>query len=214
MRVRGVRRHGESGGATPRTPEYRAWRGMMQRCYLPTLSNYDRYGGRGIRVCERWREPGRGFENFVADVGRRPSSAHSLDRINTHGDYEPGNVRWATPEQQQGNRTISRVVTFRGETLHLCEWARRLGVPHGRLVGRLKGGWDIERALTEPERAAFRPTTADGVLVHEAAARHGGLKKLAAVIGVDASTLSAARRGRKQLSAATRAAVIAAKEEV
>jgi hypothetical protein len=85
------------------TPEYTAWNGMKNRCYRRKTWNYPRYGGRGIRVCKRWLGAN-GFVNFLADMGYRPSPAHSLDRVNNDGNYEPSNCRWATPKEQANNR--------------------------------------------------------------------------------------------------------------
>jgi hypothetical protein len=84
-----------------RTPEYYSWSHMIYRCENPKANRYDRYGGRGITVCERWRHS---FENFLADMGNRPSPQHTLDRINSDGNYEPANCRWATWKQQANNR--------------------------------------------------------------------------------------------------------------
>lgn len=86
------------------TPEYTCWGSMRHRCRNPKSSKYADYGGRGISVCERWNS----FENFLADMGRRPTPAHSLDRINNDGNYEPGNCRWATPKEQMNNRRAHR----------------------------------------------------------------------------------------------------------
>ena len=98
--------HGESnrGGRAIPSPEYRAWKGMKERCLSPKHKSYSRYGGRGIKVCDRWLhgdgELG-GFECFLVDIGRKPTTRHSLDRFpNNDGNYEPGNVRWATPSEQ------------------------------------------------------------------------------------------------------------------
>ncbi len=91
-----VTKHGKCG-----SPEYRSWRGMLTRCYRQKGEHWRWYGERGIKVCDRWR---RSFENFLADVGHKPSPKHSLDRIDNDGNYEPGNVRWATPKQQANNR--------------------------------------------------------------------------------------------------------------
>lgn len=98
-----MRTHGHAGrGACGRSPTYNSWRGMNERCYYPAHPFYGQYGGRGIRVCERWRGRG-GFENFLADVGVRPVGL-TLDRVEVDGDYEPGNVRWATKFEQRWNR--------------------------------------------------------------------------------------------------------------
>ena len=84
-----------------RVTEYTIWAGMKDRCYRPRNHKYPRYGGRGISVCDRWRDS---FEAFLADMGRRPSRGHSIDRINNDGNYEPGNCRWATAIEQVHNR--------------------------------------------------------------------------------------------------------------
>lgn len=83
-----------------RTPVYRAWVAMLQRCTNPNLPGYSEYGGRGITVCERWRD----FVNFNADMGAKPTPKHSLDRIDNNGNYEPDNCRWSTPKEQINNQ--------------------------------------------------------------------------------------------------------------
>jgi len=94
------RRHGE-GMNGKETPEYRAWTNMLSRCRNPNHKMYPDYGGRGISVCKRWELA---YENFLTDVGRRPTEFHSIDRINNDGNYEPGNVRWATYQEQNRNQ--------------------------------------------------------------------------------------------------------------
>jgi hypothetical protein len=96
---RHTRTHGMNG-----TPEYRAWDSMLTRCNNPKSKPYPRYGGRGIKVCDRWRK----FENFLADMGPRPSKDLSLDRIDNDGNYEPGNCRWATIKEQNNNKSNCR----------------------------------------------------------------------------------------------------------
>jgi hypothetical protein len=135
--------HGGSG-----TPEYRVWAALIQRCRNSNDSAYQNYGERGIRVCDRWGS----FENFMADMGERPSPDHSIDRINNDGNYEPGNCRWATMAEQSRNTRVNVLITHDGETLCVAEWAERYGIPQERLNGRLKSGWDFEKAVSTPPR--------------------------------------------------------------
>jgi hypothetical protein len=126
--------------------------GMIQRCYNSTAISYERYAARGITVCDRWRfgENGkRGLECFIEDMGDPPSSAHSLDRINNDGNYEPSNCRWATRQEQQNNRRSNALITFNGRTQTLAQWARELGLNYEMLhkrIGELK--WSPEAAFT------------------------------------------------------------------
>jgi hypothetical protein len=120
---------------------------MIQRCENPNHRSFHRYGGRGIFVCPAWRSS---FDLFIRDAGRRPSYAHSLDRIDNDGGYEPGNVRWATRKEQSRNSSVIRWLTLRGETMPLTDWAKRLGVPGQTITTRLARGWPVERALTQP----------------------------------------------------------------
>ena len=139
-------RHGEaSSGQRPASLEYVTWRAIIARCEEATSISYRYYGARGISVCVRWRAS---FSAFLADVGRRPSPRHSLDRFpNRDGNYEPGNVRWATQKQQQRNKSSNHRVLFRGEELCLSELAERCGVLQGTIAQRLRLGWTIEEAV-------------------------------------------------------------------
>ena len=128
------------------SPEYSVWRSMVRRCHDTDNISYPRYGGRGITVCERWRS----FEAFFEDMGKRPSSKYSIDRIDNDGNYEPSNCRWATYFQQNNNTRFNRRITHAGETLTVSQWAGRIGIKVGTLWERLNSGWSIERALSEP----------------------------------------------------------------
>lgn len=146
--------HGESSNSLGKvTPEYRAWSGMIQRCHSPRHRSYKHYGARGIRVCDSWR---RSYPNFLRDVGRRPSSSHSLDRIKNELGYEPGNVRWATDTQQNNNTRRNLRITARGETKTLAEWATKLGVPYYRLHSRLELGWAAEDIVGRNKTKAIK----------------------------------------------------------
>jgi hypothetical protein len=102
------------------------WNGMINRCYSERNISYSNYGGRGIKVCGLWKNS---FEEFYKDMGPRPSPKHSLDRINTYGNYEPGNCRWATSLEQGENRRTNVMITHDGKTQSLTKWARDYGVP-------------------------------------------------------------------------------------
>ncbi len=126
--------------------EHRTWVRMRWRCTNPNCDSYPHYGGRGIRICERWSV----FENFLADVGNAPSKTHSIDRIDVNGNYCPENCRWATPMEQCNNRRSSRFLTHDGQTKTVTEWARYLGVDKGTIFARLRLGWSVDKALMTP----------------------------------------------------------------
>ena len=129
------------------TPEYNSWQKMIQRCANPEDPSYPNYGGRGIRVCDRWQSS---FVAFLSDMGRRPSARMTLERKDTNGNYEPDNCCWATRREQNINQRRSIYLTLGGERLHLTEWAERLGVQPKTLRARLRSGWCDERVLTTP----------------------------------------------------------------
>lgn len=130
-----------------KTPEYTTWAAMIQRCENSKNKWFDRYGGRGITVCEKWRV----FENFFADMGARPEGG-TLDRINNNGNYEPSNCRWTTMEEQIRNREVTKRLEFRGESKPLAEWAEIVGIPRKIVKDRLLAGWTVYDALTKPMR--------------------------------------------------------------
>jgi hypothetical protein len=134
------------------TPEHKAWIAMIGRCYETSNTSYPRYGGRGIGVCDRWRYS---FESFLSDLGPKPSPKHSLDRIDNTRGYEVGNVRWATAHEQANNRSSNRMIEWRGETKTMAEWARETGTPWYMIQKRLRVGWPIGRAMTEPRHGSW-----------------------------------------------------------
>jgi len=137
-----------ASGDGPLTPERIAHRDMHCRCYRSKHPEYPNYGARGITVCKQWRN---NFPMFIADMGPRPSAKHSLDRIDNNGNYEPGNCRWATLTEQNRNQRSNHILTFRGRTLCIAEWAEVTGICDGTLYSRItKQGWTTERALTTP----------------------------------------------------------------
>lgn len=135
--------HGHTRGRGT-TAEFRSWCAMKQRCHDANSTKFHLYGARGIVVCDRWRES---FEDFLADVGARPSATHTLGRVDNNGNYEPGNVRWETLEEQANNRRNNRVIEHVGERLTLAQWAARLGMDASRLHSRLHRGWPVPLAF-------------------------------------------------------------------
>ena len=141
--------HGKS-----RTAEYKIWHHMIRRCDVRSHKFFKNYGGRGIKVCDRWRD----FASFYEDMGPRPSPKHTIDRKDNDGDYEPRNCRWATRWQQNQNTRKSVIIEHDGECHSMSEWARRLGMSRQTLRLRLKNGWSVEDALTPKgtRRAHYR----------------------------------------------------------
>lgn len=126
---------------------YRIWKGMKQRCENPNNPDFHLYGGRGIRICKRWKL----FEKFYDDMGDKPVGC-SLDRIDCNGGYKPSNCRWADPKTQARNKRFSKMYTLNGVVAIVSEHCERLGLPYGTIRDRLFSGWSIHRALTEPIR--------------------------------------------------------------
>lgn len=119
---------------------------MVERCHNVGASDFPRYGGRGIRVCERWRLY---FVAFLSDMGERPQGM-TLDRIDVNGPYAPGNCRWATPGEQAANRRTNVLVEHQGRTQSIAAWSRETGIEKSTIRFRLVKGWTVERALTDP----------------------------------------------------------------
>ena len=126
---------------------------MNSRCYQQNASNYQYYGARGISVCQQWRES---FETFRADMGECPNKNMTLERMDNELGYSPENCIWATKAEQNKHRSYCIQLTHNGITMNATDWAKKLGMPAGSLIQRLRLGWSAERALTRPlkKRAA------------------------------------------------------------
>ena len=134
--------HGMSG-----TSEYCCWQHIIDRCCNPRSKDYPNWGGRSISIAPEWRES---FQAFYDHIGPRPGFGYTVDRIDNDGNYEPGNVRWATRRTQARNTRVNRRLEFEGRSLTLGEWAEVLGVSRRTLITRLSRGWTLDRTLTQP----------------------------------------------------------------
>ena len=133
------------------TPEHDTWLRIQQRCYNPKDKKYPRYGARGIVVCQRWLND---FANFLADMGMRPSSRHSINRLNNDGNYEPDNCNWATPTEQARNRSITKTVEIGGIEMPIAEWCEIMGIKRSRIK---------EMARSRDGRPARFPTEEEAI---------------------------------------------------
>lgn len=129
------------------TREYAIWCGIKTRCYNAGCVAYARYGGVGIVMCDSWRTS---FGTFLNDMGRAPSSFHSIDRIDNDGPYAPWNCRWTTPRCQARNRRSNHVITHMGQTMSIAQWADHVGINARAIARRLGLGWSVDAALTAP----------------------------------------------------------------
>jgi hypothetical protein len=127
-----------------KSPTYRNWAAMIERCCSPSAGNFAEYGGRGISVCDRWRES---FEAFASDMGERPDNM-SIDRIDNDGNYDPGNCRWATAIEQQRNKRDNHILEHDGRRLTIVEWSEITGLAYSTIQSRLERGWEVARVLS------------------------------------------------------------------
>jgi hypothetical protein len=159
-------------------PEYNVWTGMIKRCHVPSNKDYPRYGGRGITVCDRWKES---FEDFYLDMGPRPSAEHSIEREDNSKGYGPGNCKWATPVEQTRNRSITKWVEHNGRKITISQLAEETGVPLRRLRARIfTYGMDVETAVS-------RPLSGPGLIEYEGESRN--LHQWADHLGIRYQTL-------------------------
>lgn len=133
------------------TPIYKEWSEMKRRCYNPQDTSYENYGGRGIAVCDKWRDS---FEAFYEDVSKLPhfgEKGYSLNRKDNDGNYEPNNIEWATAKEQANNRRSNHLIAYNGKTQTIAQWAEEYKMPYKKLWKRLNTfHWDIARALNTP----------------------------------------------------------------
>jgi len=137
------------------SPEYGVWFSMIKRCHDHNNKYYCNYGGRGISVCDRWLGFD-GFDNFIEDMGHRPSKNLSLDRIDNNGNYCPSNCRWATAKQQAQNRRSNRLITIDGNEKSVAEWADISGISQRTIRDRLDSGWDPKKAVFTNTRSEVK----------------------------------------------------------
>lgn len=139
-----------------RTPESKVWYAMKHRCYNKNNKKYIHYGGRGIKVCKRWLES---YENFLSDMGRKPTSKHTLDRINNEKGYSKSNCRWATYTEQNNNRRKCKprlTIVYEGRKIDFNEAVKISGLKRRTLHARIfKQGWKVETALTQPPKSGY-----------------------------------------------------------
>lgn len=139
---------GRTVNGESRNPEYVAWYMMKRRCFDKNGKFYHHYGGRGITVCDRWLNS---YDNFLADMGRRPTSSHSLNRIDNDGHYCPENCRWDLPIEQHNNTRTNRWYVFHGKRLTLSQWSKEIGMNITTIKSRIDYlGWSVEKAFTTP----------------------------------------------------------------
>ncbi len=186
--------HGRS-----QTSEYKIWICIKDRCNNQNHSGFHQWGGRGIAICDEWN---RSFEAFLEHVGPRPSLDHSIDRINNDGNYEPGNVRWATRSEQMRNIRTNVNVTHNGQTKTIAEWAAITGISRKTLYQRAKYKWPPDELLSPVKRcfgSKHRCAKLDENAVREIRARNAAgetFAKLASELGVSEATTRSVCRGR------------------
>lgn len=141
--------HEQHGGSD--TNLYMRWHKMKVRCNNPKAQNYKRYGGRGIRICDEWKNSFAAFRDWALSSGYKEGL--TLDRIDVNGNYCPENCRWITNKEQQRNRRNNLIIEMDGQKMTLPEWCDSLGVPYDLAYSRIHTyHWDPKRALTEPAR--------------------------------------------------------------
>jgi hypothetical protein len=141
-----AKKHGHTASGKT-TKEYACWSGIVERCTNPEHHAWKDYGGRGITVSDSWIGEG-GFINFFTHIGPKPAPLHTVERIDNHKGYIPGNVKWATRKEQARNRRSNHRLEYLGKNLTIIEWAELIGIGYSTIQARLKRGWSVEMSLT------------------------------------------------------------------
>jgi hypothetical protein len=176
---RGFHTHGGTN-----TPEYRVWKAMRQRCHSPNSRMFRFYGAKGVTVCDRWRNS---FQNFIDDMGERPSPQHSIERVDVELGYCPENCTWATREEQDRNRRDNVFVVYEGQRMVLTDAAEASGIPFNTLRARLERNWPPEQ-LFSASGTHHRMPPGTKFVVYQGAQMT--VKEAAAASGVNAATLN------------------------
>ena len=146
----------KDGSPRRHSPEYNSYGGMKDRCYNESHVRYHRYGGRGIKVCDRWLhgEDGKtGFQCFLEDLGEKPAENYSLDRIDSDKDYSPENVRWSSTKWQSRNKSTTRYVEINGERLCLADAVEKYSeISYATVRMRIQRGWSEIDAILTPKQ--------------------------------------------------------------
>ncbi len=165
---------------------YVSWDAMKRRCNNPQNPAYKHYGGRGIKVCDRWMDKQHGFENFYEDMGERPKNK-SIDRYpDRNGNYEPDNCRWATRKQQMHNLSISQFITYNNETKSCPDWEDELGYYRGAIRDRIENGW-TEKECIENKRENYIPPNSKFITFNN---EHLSLSQWSKKLGIKSGTIS------------------------
>jgi len=134
---------GRRKGYDVKSPTYKIWAGIKTRCLNKNDDHYPKYGGAGVKICDRWKSS---FINFLKDMGERPEGM-SIDRINNEGDYEPSNCRWATPKEQARNRSSNRKLNYKGKIITVSELSEITGVEKSVIIYRLNAGLTLDESI-------------------------------------------------------------------
>lgn len=150
---------GSSTHNDTKTRLFKIWSGMKERCYREKHSHYKNYGGRGIKVCEKWKNDFGEFKEWAINNGYKENL--TLDRINVNGNYEPSNCRWATQKEQHNNTRKNHYIQYKGKTYTISQLSELVGIKYTTLKERIKAGWSIEDAVSKPVRQrtkGYRPS--------------------------------------------------------